>query len=68
MNKELLRKCFEQLRGDAAAGIDQVTKEEYEENLEENLTDLVERLHRMAYIPQPVRRVLGKTQRCRCVT
>jgi len=56
MNKELLRGCFQQLRKDAAAGIDRMTKEMYAENLERNLTDLVERLHRMAYIPQPVRR------------
>ncbi|RLB60119.1 MAG: group II intron reverse transcriptase/maturase [Deltaproteobacteria bacterium] len=57
MNVEMLRECFGQLRKDAAAGIDKVTKEEYAENLEENLTVLVEQLHRMAYIPQPVRRV-----------
>ena len=56
MNKELLRGCFQQLRKDAAAGIDRMTKEIYAENLECNLTDLVERLHRMAYIPKPVRR------------
>lgn len=56
MNAENLRGCFDRLRGDAAAGIDQVTKEEYARNLEENLADLVGRLHRMAYIPQPVRR------------
>ena len=30
---------------------------EYAKNLLENLTGLVERLHRMAYIPQPVPRV-----------
>ena len=53
----MLRECFRRLRKDAAAGIDEVTKVEYEENLEENLTLLVEKLHRMAYIPQPVRRV-----------
>jgi group II intron reverse transcriptase/maturase len=57
MNVEMLRECFRRLRKDAAAGIDKVTKAEYEENLEENLTALVEKLHRMAYIPQPVRRV-----------
>jgi group II intron reverse transcriptase/maturase len=56
MNAELLRGCFRQLRKDAAAGIDQMTKEKYAENLEANLTDLLERLHRMAYKPQPVRR------------
>ena len=57
MNVEMLRECFRQLRKDAAAGIDKVTKEEYEKNLEENLTVLVEKLHRMSYIPLPVRRV-----------
>lgn len=57
MDKELLRGCFKRLRGDAAAGIDRVTKQMYARNLEENLTKLIERLHRMAYIPQDVRRV-----------
>ncbi len=56
MNEELLRECFKRLRKDAAAGIDEVTKEMYAENLESNLSNLTERLHRMAYIPQPVRR------------
>src|SRR5512136_1755502 len=56
MNEELLRECFQRVRADAAAGIDNVTKEEYAENLEANLSNLIERLHRMAYIPQPVRR------------
>ena len=57
MNVELLRGCFASLRGDAASGIDQVTKEQYAQALEANLADLVDRLHRMAYHPQPVRRV-----------
>jgi RNA-directed DNA polymerase len=56
MDKELLRGCFAGLKGGKAAGIDQVTKEEYAEGLEGNLEKLVEKLHRMAYIPQPVRR------------
>ena len=56
MNEELLRGCFKRLRKDAAAGIDKMTKDQYAENLEANLSNLVERLHRMAYIPQPVRR------------
>jgi hypothetical protein len=56
MNVELLWECFRKLRKDAAAGIDQMTKEKYAENLEANLSNLVDRLHRMAYIPQPVRR------------
>jgi group II intron reverse transcriptase/maturase len=57
MNAGLLRGCFEGLRKDAASGIDRVTKEEYGRNLDANLTTLVERLHRLSYIPQPVRRV-----------
>lgn len=57
MNEELLRECFGRLRKDAAAGIDDMTKEQYAENLDANLLNLTERLHRMAYCPQPVRRV-----------
>ena len=39
-----------------AAGVDKVTKQTYEENLEENLKDLVRRMKSFSYIPQPVRR------------
>jgi group II intron reverse transcriptase/maturase len=56
MNEEHLRGCFKRLRKNAAAGIDNVTKEMYAENLDANLKELVEGLHRMAYRPQPVRR------------
>jgi len=56
MNEELLRGCFQRLRKDAAVGIDNVTKEMYAEDLDANLSSLIGRLHRMAYIPQPVRR------------
>ena len=56
MNEELLRGCFNRLRKDAAAGIDKMTKDMYAENLEADLSKLTDRLHRMAYIPQPVRR------------
>jgi group II intron reverse transcriptase/maturase len=57
MNEELLRECFKRLRKDAAVGIDDVTKAEYAADLDANLSKLIERLHRMAYKPQPVRRV-----------
>lgn len=40
-----------------AVGVDRVTKEEYEKNLEENLKDLVKRMKSFSYRPQPVRRV-----------
>ena len=42
MNVEMLRECFRELRKDAAAGIDKVTKKEYGLSLEKNLTALVE--------------------------
>ena len=48
MNEELLRECFNRLRKDAVAGIDDETKETYAVNLDANLSDLVERLHKMA--------------------
>lgn len=56
MKEELLRGCFDRLRKDAAAGIDGMTKGMYAEGLEDRLTELVDRLQRMAYIPGPVRR------------
>ena len=56
LNEELLRGCFKRLRKDAAAGIDKMTKDIYAENLDANFSELIERLKRMVYIPQPVRR------------
>src|SRR5674476_706324 len=43
--------------GKKAAGADQMTKEDYEENLDGNIESLVSRMKRQAYKPQPVRRV-----------
>ena len=43
--------------GKKAKGIDGVTKEEYEQNLEENLENLIKRMKDFSYRPQPVRRV-----------
>jgi group II intron reverse transcriptase/maturase len=57
MNEEMLLGCYGRLSENKAAGIDEVTKAEYGENLEANIRELVGRLHRMAYRPQPVRRV-----------
>ena len=57
INEELLGECHKDLDGNKAAGVDNVTKAEYEENLEGNLKDLVERLKRKSYKPQPSLRV-----------
>ena len=51
-----LRECFNSLNGNKAAGIDEVTKSKYAEDLEANLQDLSVRLKRMGYRPQPKRR------------
>ncbi|GAB6172390.1 hypothetical protein JCM15765_18680 [Paradesulfitobacterium aromaticivorans] len=57
INADLLRTCHLEMDGKKATGVDGVTKEAYAENLEENLEDLVARMKREAYRPQPVRRV-----------
>lgn len=57
MNQENLWECFESLRNDSAPGIDKMTKIQYAKRLESRLNNLTDRLHRMAYIPQTVRRV-----------
>ena len=51
-----LRECYDSLDGRKAVGVDGVTKEQYGENLEENLQNLSNRLKRMGYKPQPKRR------------
>jgi len=57
INVDMLRFCHIEMDGKKATGIDEVTKEAYDENLEENLADLVQRMKRQAYHPQPVKRV-----------
>lgn len=57
MNEELLLGCFDKLRDRAASGIDNITKQEYAERLEENVRQLVDRVHKMAYRPLAVLRV-----------
>ena len=39
INKELLMQCHRELDGSKAVGIDEVTKKEYGENLEQNIKD-----------------------------
>jgi len=51
-----LRACYDALPADRAVGVDGVTKTEYGRHLEENLTDLSDRLRRMGYRPKPKRR------------
>lgn len=52
-----LRACYGDLDKGKAVGVDGVTKEQYGENLEDNLQGLSSRLRSMKYKPQPKLRV-----------
>jgi group II intron reverse transcriptase/maturase len=57
INKEMLIQCHKEMSGRKATGIDEVTKAEYDRNLEESIDNLIARMKRQAYKPQPARRV-----------
>ena len=57
INVEVLKEIHEAIDGEKATGIDKVTKQDYEQNLEENLQKLVQRMKNGSYKPQPVKRV-----------
>lgn len=57
VDKESLIRQHRLQKRNKASGIDKVTKEEYEENLEENIDNLINKLKSFKYRPQPVRRV-----------
>jgi len=57
VNVDTLRLAFYALKREAAAGVDGMTWQDYEAELEPRLEDLVGRVHRGAYVPQPSRRV-----------
>ena len=54
---DTLRQAFFELKEDAAAGVDGLTWQDYEADLERKLEDLHARVHRGAYRPLPSRRV-----------
>ncbi len=49
VNVDLLRRSYYNLKRGAAAGVDEVTWQEYGDGLEERLTDLHGRIHRGGY-------------------
>jgi RNA-directed DNA polymerase len=57
LRTELLAQAFDELKDDAAAGIDGLTWSTYEADLERNLEDLHARVHRGGYRALPSRRV-----------
>jgi len=62
INEESLIKAHRMMKAKKAPGIDRVTKDRYQENLKENVKDLMARMKRNAYRPQPVlRKYIPKT-------
>lgn len=56
VNEECLTEAFFNLKKTAAVGVDGVTWQDYEQNLEANIADLHDRIHRGAYRAKPSRR------------
>jgi RNA-directed DNA polymerase len=56
VNKGTLTESYAKQPKNKAVGVDGVTKEEYGENLDENITSLIDRMKKFSYKPYPVRR------------
>ena len=57
LNEGMLLGCHRELSGNKAVGVDEVTKDEYEANLGENIKELVISLKNHSYKPQATKRV-----------
>lgn len=57
VDQEVLQQAFFDLRRNAAVGVDGVTWDEYEQNVEANIADLHSRVHRGAYRAKPSKRI-----------
>ena len=56
VNKGTFKAQHERQKINKTSGVDRITKKQYEEHLEENLDNLVERMKKFSYKPLPVRR------------
>lgn len=56
VNKDTLKESYSKQPKGKAVGVDEVTKEEYGERLEENIENLLVRMKKFSYRPYPVRR------------
>lgn len=56
VNRETLIKQHEKQQKGKASGIDGITKEEYEKNLEVNIENLLTKMKRFSYRPRPARK------------
>ncbi|WP_248278484.1 hypothetical protein [Bacillus sp. DNRA2] len=70
LNEEALTRCHHELSSRKAPGINGTTKEQYQEDLVENIQDLVRRLKQKSYRPVPVRRTYidkpGSNKKSQC--
>lgn len=57
INEGLLKQCHGEMDPKKAVGIDEVTKDEYEKNLDENVKNLMIRIRNKTYKPKPALRV-----------
>ena len=57
VDRAALGRAFRRQKRQASAGVDGITVQMYEQDLEANLQDLCRRIHTGCYRPQPVRRV-----------
>lgn len=57
INVDTLKSKHQEINGDKATGIDGITKDFYECNLDENLDNLIAKMKTMSYKPKSVRRV-----------
>jgi RNA-directed DNA polymerase len=56
LNEELLRESWREIKKHAAYGVDQISAQDYEQHLEGNIRDLVERLKQKRYRAKLVKR------------
>jgi RNA-directed DNA polymerase len=56
LNEPFLKECWRDIRKEAASGVDRMSAQDYERNLDENIHHLVERLKRKQYRAKLVRR------------
>ena len=56
LNEELLRESWREIKKHVAYGVDEVSAQDYEQQLEENIRDLVERLKQKRYRAKLVKR------------
>ena len=57
VNKETIIEQHKKQEKNKVTGIDKVSKLDYEENLEENVDKLINRMKTMSYVPQDVKRI-----------